>query len=259
MTSGSGVFKRAISNPNEMAKPQREGKISKVLESDVTSPPALIQEKENDGRALMNKLSLGDAAGDAAGVNTHMEGGDGLNNVDGFRKENNNQNVPVATITHHQSRASTSDSSLSDEDKSGDAAMIIDGEIVQTDSGSEEVGGRGVARGKFTRQVSNDDSLAKSDSSEGARQASVSGNWGLFVDHDSLHISDSTKKLRGLLDSDADDAGNNDKGGSNKKKKGGLLSIGSEILQQALFAIVEPQRGELSPISVGYFFRKILF
>eukprot|EP00581_Thalassiosira_minuscula_P029122 CAMPEP_0183787338 /NCGR_PEP_ID=MMETSP0739-20130205/67489_1 /TAXON_ID=385413 /ORGANISM="Thalassiosira miniscula, Strain CCMP1093" /LENGTH=663 /DNA_ID=CAMNT_0026031419 /DNA_START=33 /DNA_END=2026 /DNA_ORIENTATION=- len=150
-------------------------------------------------------------------------------------------NVPVATISHHASRASTTHSSLSDEGMENAAE--------RAQGGLGEGGNK--CSSALKRQVSNDDSLvgknslnggssASSNTSEGNR-ASV-GNWGWFED---VHGPESS-----FLPVVGKEGGSGDMTNSGKKKKGGLLHIGSELMQNVLQAFVEPHKQETNTMAV---------
>lgn len=156
--------------------------------------------------------------------------------------------MPVATISHHVSHASTTDSSLSDE--GGDVMRMEDaasrtlgvGDSLAA-SNKNNVGKKGM-----TRQVSNDalftgKSSLHDDFSEGNRGTSSVGNWGWFED---VHVHDSF-----LPEVSAGKEGESgDSATASKKKRGGLLHIGSELMQNVLQAIVEPHRQAANTMAV---------
>ena len=231
-SSGSGVFKRVISNPDEMVKAERDGKMTKVEGADFAAT-------KDNGAMMIKKLALGDDNHSGGNIDAATAAADAAieGEIDGLLNNTNtlvetyddaDPDTPLSTISHVHSRGSATHSTLS--------------------AGSTDGSGDNVAsmpKSKLTRQVSHD----SNSSSEGARQTSVSGNWGWFEDvhaHESSNISESTKKMPGLMDND-DASGNAKGGGANnkKKKKGGLLQMGLESMHQALFSIIEPmQRGE---------------
>ena len=256
MSSSSGVFKRVISSPDTMAKSERDGKITKTgaAASDVVTDTPILEEPTESG-ALLEKLVLADDADadEAAAPAEIKEDDDDYSNHDGLKEEDiADLNVPVATV-HHQSRgSSTTNSSLSDEGNiSGEDASNNgeDDDNNTNNNNGNEADPPAAAVASLTRAVSHDDSLTKSvnsNSSEGMRQSSV-GNWGWFEDvhgHESAFLPDLGGRKK-------DEEGNNDGGkGGGKKKKGGLLQMGQELMQSALNAIVEPQRGEFLVFTV---------
>mmetsp|Transcript_15211 Transcript_15211/g.31966 ORF Transcript_15211/g.31966 Transcript_15211/m.31966 type:complete len:585 (+) Transcript_15211:92-1846(+) len=224
-SSGSALFKRVISNPDEMMKAERDGKISKVVK-------AFVDAKDNaDESTLMKQLALADFAGtdlkECSG-NDESPPKDGcVADIEATRMaEDADPDAPITSvISHVNSRTSATNSSLSagSNEGNGDSAPLQDGK------------GRNI-----TRRVSH----GSNSSSDGARQPSVSGDYGWFDEmhgYESAGMSESAKKLRGLY---SDDASGNERGGGSKtkKKQGGMLQIESDLMQQALFSIVEPQR-----------------
>ncbi len=230
-SSGSGLFKRIISNPEEMVKAEREGKIPKVVEADKDA-------NENaDESALMKQLAIGDGAGaDLKKVNGNMmcdqsppKGGNVTDIEATPMDEDADPDAPMTSIISHvNSRTSATNSSLSAGSNEGNA------DSAPADDGKGEIIARRVSHGSNS-------------SSDGARQPSVSGDYGWFDEmhgYESAGMSESAKKLRGLYN---DDASGNDKAGGSKKnkKQGGMLQIESDLMQQALYSIIEPQRGKL--------------
>lgn len=227
-SSSSALFKRVISNPDEMMKAERDGKISKLANADVNA-------KDNgDESTLMKQLAIADFAGtDLKGCicndASHPEDGNVADIEATHMVEDADPDAPMTSvISHVNSRTSATNSSLSagSNEGNGDSAPLQD-----------EKGGN------VTRRVSH----GSYSSSDGARQPSVSGDYGWFDEmhgYESAGLSESAKKLRGLY---SDDASGNEKGGGSKrnKKQGGMLQIESDLMQQALFSIVEPQRGKL--------------
>jgi len=167
--------------------------------------------------------------------------------------------VPVATISQNQSRASTTHSSLSTEGgdfRTEDAASAGGDKNID---GSAVPAGAVVQEGTLKRQVSQDSvnnrqqgdaaaldrsvSSASEETGGSANRGSPSvGNWGWFEDvhaHEGGFLPNT-----GGGDGAPSAASRRDSGGTpqRKKKKGGLLHIGSEIMQNVLAAIVEPNR-----------------
>jgi len=165
-----------------------------------------------------------------------------------------NEGIPVASISSHQSRASTTYSSLSDEGGDDDDVMLSDATAAAVGAASDNRNNNaGTAPRKgFTRPASHDDSLdgkippngvsggtfassSSATTSEGTKDGTSPGNWGWFED---VHGHES-----------ATPAMTNDKK-SKKKKKGGLLDVGGELMKNMLQAIVEPHRKETSAMAV---------
>lgn len=183
--------------------------------------------------------------------------------VDDDADETPAPDVPIATISHNQSRASTTHSSLSDEgvndegdekpldESMGDAtaaavaaARKLEGRKVDTKKSPINATSLKAAGG-MTRQISNDDSFHSgsredSNTSDGGTGRGTSvGNWGWFEDvhpHESGFLPDAVSPSPG--------------GEKQKKKKGGLLHVGSELMQNVLQAIVEPHRQEANTMAV---------
>lgn len=170
-----------------------------------------------------------------------------------------NMDVPIANISH-ESRVSTTDSSLSDEggDEMMDNAEGVaarpsrDGRMVGV-AASYAANAAAAAIGKgMTHQTSNDGSLNGKNSPHGSSASSITSegnrgslaNWGWFED---VHVHES-----GFLpDLGAPkDGGNVDMTSTKKKKKGGLLHIGSELMQNMLQAIVEPHKQAANTMAV---------
>ena len=182
--------------------------------------------------------------------------------------------VPVATISQNQSRASTTHSSLSTEGgdfRTEDAASAGGDKNID---GSAVPAGAVVQEGTLKRQVSQDSvnnrqqgdaaaldrsvSSASEETGGSANRGSPSvGNWGWFEDvhaHEGGFLPNT-----GGGDGAPSAASRRDSGGTpqRKKKKGGLLHIGSEIMQNVLAAIVEPNRQQ-SELTFSHFFLAVV-
>lgn len=197
-----------------------------------------------------------------------IDASDAANNAPASENDVTFPNVPVVTISHNESRASTTFSSLSGEGgdmrTEGAAAALRprgcgDGFAASNNKNAAAASdGSGVAAiTGMTRQVSIDDcsncstdknsldgSSSSSTTSEANKGTSV-GNWGWFDEvhgqHESLFLPEISA---------AKDGGDGDTPAQSKKKKGGLLHIGSELMHNVLQAIVEPHRQASNTMAV---------
>ncbi|KAL7518206.1 hypothetical protein ACHAWX_003055 [Stephanocyclus meneghinianus] len=207
-TNPSSVFKRVISNPDQML---REAKITKMGEIAVDTAVArtpTIHELSNE-ETMLDRLNIDD----------------------------NKSKVPVATLSSRIE--SMTDSSLSDD------APAAGGEDL--DAAPPAVSAANCETSKLSRTISHESqgssaSMANksvtSNSSEGAR-VSV-GNWGWFED---VHGHESVF-LPGARDEGEEKGEVENRGG---RKKGGLLQMGSALMPSALYTVLEPQRDGISP------------
>lgn len=149
--------------------------------------------------------------------------------------------VPVASISHG-SHASETHSSLSDEAGDGTAARLGPG---PASGGSDPASAAAASppKGMEARAVSDDESsegrssLPSSATSEGNRGSL--GNWGWFEDPVQPHEGGF---LPDVGSSAALKEGAKGEGSKKKKKKGGLLHIGSELMQNVFQPLLEPNR-----------------
>ncbi|KAL7553396.1 hypothetical protein ACHAWF_016677 [Thalassiosira exigua] len=198
-----------------------------ALTEDAAAAQALMEEEEGDG-----------------------EGVDGAAGADGFPDLHRGP-VPVATISHpshNASRASTTHSSLSDEGGASGSSGGSGGGEGSSPRLPPPPASAGAAHA-MRREVSVDSSFGgrngsiQSDPSSNTDQRNSAGNWGWFEDvhgHESAFLPDT---------SGAKEGGTPERGSEKKKKRGGLLHIGSELMQNVLQSIMEPQRhrGESPP------------
>jgi len=165
------------------------------------------------------------------------------NNMDGEVAPDQTGFPFSATMSQDGSRLS----SLSGEEGSNDDETIEEeGEEAPPPPGIV-VGGGGPmkkeASSRIKRQVSQDGSMSNSNSSSQNRPSSVTGgNWGWFEDvHGHEH---SAASGGGFL-------GGGEKGdGKNQQRKSGIWKMGSDLMQSALEAIIEPQKQEHNTMAV---------
>jgi hypothetical protein len=205
MATNNQDLKRVISNPEAiMAESDREDKKTRVEDA-------------------MEKVTLENQAG----------GDDEDNNImDGERAPDQSDFPFSATMSQDGSRLS----SLSGEE----------GSNCDDDSDEDEVPtAGGVPRKKTTdrikRQISQDESMSNSNSSAENRQSSVTGgNWGWFED---VHGHESAFLPGFSAASGGESFGEGRKGdGSKERRKSGIWKMGSDLMQSALSAIVEPHK-----------------
>ncbi len=145
-----------------------------------------------------------------------------------------------ATMSQDGSRLS----SLSGEEEgsNSDVESMIDeeGGETHTHGAHDGSGGGGVplkkeTSGRIKRQVSHDESMTNSNSSSQNRQSSVTGGgWGWYED---VHGHEHSAASGG------DFLGGGEKGDGKKDlKKSGIWKMGSDLMQSALEAIIEPQK-----------------
>ena len=162
-----------------------------------------------------------------------------------------------ATMSQDGSRLS----SLSGEEE-GSNSDESDDEGEGEGEAPDSTGGGGVPlkRGsnmRMKRQISHDESMSNSNSSSAEnRQSSITGgNWGWFEDvhgHESAFLPGFSAASGG----ESLEKG----GGSKERKKSGIWKMGSDLMQSALSAIVEPQRqGKSQPGNCFIFFRQCCF
>jgi hypothetical protein len=210
MATTNQDLKRVISNPEAiMAESDREDKKTRV----------------EDG---MGKITLENQAG----------GGDDDDNIMGGERAPDQSDFPFsATMSQDGSRLSS---------LSGEEGSNCDDDSDE-EEGEEEVptGPGGVPHRKATsrikRQVSQNDSMSNSNSSAENRQSSVTGgNWGWFED---VHGHESAFLPGFSAASGGESFGEGRKGdGSKERKKSGIWKMGSDLMQSALSAIVEPHK-----------------
>mmetsp|Transcript_16944 Transcript_16944/g.25763 ORF Transcript_16944/g.25763 Transcript_16944/m.25763 type:complete len:568 (-) Transcript_16944:108-1811(-) len=111
----------------------------------------------------------------------------------------------------------------------------------------DDNGGGGVplkkeASNRIKRQVSHDESMSNSNSSSQNRQSSITGgNWGWFEDvHGHEPAASGGESLGGGVKGD----------GKKEQKKSGIWKMGSDLMQSALEAIIEPQKQEHNTMAV---------
>ncbi len=144
-----------------------------------------------------------------------------------------------ATMSQDGSRLS----SLSGEEEGSNS----DDDSIDEEGGGETAGGGGgggggggvplkkETSGRIKRQVSHDESMTNSNSSSQNRQSSVTGGgWGWYED---VHGHEHSAASGG------DFLGGGEKGDGKKEvKKVGIWKMGSDLMQSALEAIIEPQK-----------------
>ena len=166
-------------------------------------------------------------------------------------EENNSEVAPDQSgfpISETMSQDGSRLSSLSGEEGSNDDDGIIEeegeeeaphpppGVVVGGSSSSNGVPMKKEASSRIKRQVSQDgSSMSNSNSSSQNRQSSVTGgNWGWFED---VHGHEHSAAGGGFL------GGGGEKGdGKKEQKKSGIWKMGSDLMQSALEAIIEPQK-----------------
>ena len=222
MATTNQDLKRVISNPEAiMVDADREDKKTRVENNDMM----------NEVTACYEKGAQEDAE------ETNMDGEEVAPDQSGF---------PIsATMSQDGSRLS----SLSGEEGSNDDVTIEEeGDEAPPPPGVVVGGGvpmKKEASSRIKRQVSQDGSMSNSNSSSQNRQSSVTGgNWGWFEDvHGHEH---SAASGGGFL-------GGGEKGdGKNQQKKSGIWKMGSDLMQSALEAIIEPQKKGRCMFSTRY-------